>query len=121
MCNVFPAAQQAVIQTACEAGLAGEDAAALNAAIACVNSAGGDCAQVQTCLGGGGGFGGGGGDGGGNAGGCSEDTDCDQTAGLTHQICSGGFCQIGCREDADCGNDYVCDTDFGNTCAPDDF
>lgn len=116
-CGLAPANQQAAFQTACEVGLAegGEDAQALQLAIACFQAAGGDCAQVQACAGGGDGVGGAGGGGGG----CMDDVDCDQTPGVTHQICSGGFCRIGCREDVDCGNDFVCDVEFDNTCFED--
>ena len=124
-CGLAPAAQQAAFQTACEVGLSmgGQDAAALQIAIACFQAAAGDCAQVQVCAGGGAGAGGddgAGGDGPGD-GSCMDDEDCDETPGVFHEICSGGFCRVGCRADIDCGNDFVCDVEFDNTCTPDDF
>ncbi|MEZ4470151.1 MAG: hypothetical protein R3F60_04960 [bacterium] len=106
-CGIVPGNQQAALQTACET----ENDPATGAVASCVRTAGADCAQVNSCL-----TGGGGGGGGGN-GQCQTDDQCDQTPGLTHQICSGGFCQPGCREDADCGQDFVCDTDF-DSCEP---
>lgn len=122
-CMFFPANQEAAIATACTQVIAmgGEDAMGAQLAITCVEAAGGDCAQIQTCLGGGFGPGGEGGAGGGGDGTCQDDDECNTTPGLTHEICSGGFCRNGCREDDDCGNDFVCDVDFDNNCTPDDF
>ncbi len=94
-CQVIPSAQAAAAKTACNMG----DATEVSSLNSCVNAAGGDCDQVTTCFGG--------------TGGCSVDADCDQTAGQSHQVCSGGACAFGCRADEDCGQDYECDLDLG--------
>lgn len=50
---------------------------------------------------------------------CSDDSACNTEQGLDHEICSGGSCQPGCRKNADCGNDYGCDTSIpGGQCVP---
>jgi hypothetical protein len=100
----------------CESDRGEED---LEMFLSCIETAGDDCEQIGTCIRedeGGGERG----EGGGMPGSCTEDDDCNDTPGLTHQICSGGFCISGCRDNDDCGQDYICD-DFSSQCMPDDF
>jgi hypothetical protein len=114
-CGFLESADRAAAITTCDADSDGDSALVMS----CIESAGDDCEQIATCIGADS-SGGGGGGGGGMPGSCTEDADCEQTPGLTHQICSGGFCMSGCRDNDDCGQDYICD-DFSSQCVPDDF
>lgn len=111
-CGFTQSAERAAAITTCETDESGDFAQVLS----CIETAGDDCDQVGTCVG----ANEGGGGGGGMPGSCTDDSDCDQTPGITHQICSGGMCIPGCRDNEDCGQDYICD-DFSNQCMPDDF
>ena len=49
---------------------------------------------------------------------CVSDDDCDTTRGdLTHEICFAGTCDLGCRDDFDCGDSSYCETTI-NQCVP---
>lgn len=50
---------------------------------------------------------------------CVFDAECEAVRGdLTHEICDGGLCTLGCREDLDCGEFSRCEDAF-NECFPD--
>ncbi len=104
-CELIEANESAAAKTACTA----EPAADANVVLTCVNAANADCAQITQCFGG--------------ASGCETDNECDQEASQFHEICSGGSCTFGCRVDADCGQDYICDLELGfgdaGGCTPD--
>ena len=100
-CGLIDNAELAGGQDACTSVLTESER---NIFAGCVEAAAG-CGDVETCVGGG------------SDGSCVDDAECDTTPGLSHEICSGGLCVIGCRFDGDCGNDYECD-DFANACFP---
>lgn len=105
-CELVPANQAAAAKTGCSQ----ESEADVNLLLTCVNAANGDCEQTEGCVGGG-------------DTGCDTDDECNTTTGQLHEVCSGGSCTFGCRIDADCGQDYVCDLDAGfgdaGMCTPD--
>lgn len=104
-CMTLNNQQYAAGVAACDSALTDTERQAI---ATCVESAGGNCTMVSSCFQSGGGGGGGG---------CTSDSMCNTAAGLAHEICSGGLCVPGCRVDADCGSDFVCDTD-ARVCMP---
>ena len=101
-CGAINNVEYAQLTSACNTGAL--TPAEQQAFIACVG-AGADCTAKAACLG--------------EDCTCATDDECDDTRGdLTHQICEGGFCSVGCRDDLDCGDSSTCD-DFANVCFPD--
>jgi len=108
-CELLPANQAAAAKTACSA----EAAADVNLLLTCVNAAAGDCAQISECVGSDMPM----------ETGCETDSQCNASVGESHEICSGGSCQFGCRLNEECGQDFICDLELGpgtaGACVPD--